>query len=110
VTAAPPFDPARLEELDPASAGDPGAVLTRWTGFLAHVSPVFVGDGAVLYAGHIRAAHPDAAVVEPGPLAGAIGRLAVGHARNGAAIDPAAIRPLYVRRPDAEVAREKRAT
>lgn len=110
VTAAPPFDPARLEELDPASVGDPGSVLTRWTRFSAHVPPVFVGDGAVLYAGHIRAVHPDAAVVEPGPLAGAIGRLAVGHARNGAAIDPAAIRPLYIRRPDAEVARDKRAT
>src|SRR4029453_8016717 len=34
VTAAPPFDPARLEELDSASAGDPGSVLTRWQRFL----------------------------------------------------------------------------
>ena len=75
-----------------------------------HGPPVFIGDGAVLYAGRIRAAHPDAPVVEPGPLAGAIGRLAVGHARHGETIDPAAIRPLYVRRPDAEVARDKRAT
>jgi tRNA threonylcarbamoyladenosine biosynthesis protein TsaB len=110
VTAAPPFDPARLEELESARAGDPGSVLTRWQRFLAQGRPLFVGDGAALYAGHIQAAHPDAAIVQPGPLAGAIGRLAVGHARNGAAIDPAAIRPLYVRRPDAEVARDKRAT
>jgi len=110
VTAAPPFNPARLEELDPASAGDPGSVLIRWQRFLTHGRPRFVGDGAALYAGHIQAAHPDAAIVQPGPLAGAIGRLAVGHARTGAAIEPAAIRPLYVRRPDAEVARDKRAT
>ena len=110
VTAAPPFDPARLEALDPVSVGDPGSVLARWQPFLMHGPPVFIGDGAVLYAGRIRAAHPDAPVVEPGPLAGAIGRLAVGHARHGETIDPAAIRPLYVRRPDAEVARDKRAT
>jgi tRNA threonylcarbamoyladenosine biosynthesis protein TsaB len=110
VTAAPPFDPARLEELDPATASDPETVLRRWQGLLKGRTPVFVGDGAVLYAGPIRTVHPDAAVVEPGPLAGAIGRLAVGHARNGAAIEPAAIRPIYVRRPDAEVARDKRVT
>src|SRR5256885_1879850 len=45
----------------------------------------------------------------PSPsLAGAIGRLAVGCARKGAAGSPSSIHPLYVRRPDAEVARERR--
>src|SRR6187455_3333794 len=78
VTAAPPFDPARLEEVEPASAGDPESVLTRWRDLLTHANPVFAGDGAVLYADRIRV-RADAAVVDPGLLAGAIGRLAVGH-------------------------------
>jgi tRNA threonylcarbamoyladenosine biosynthesis protein TsaB len=63
----------------------------------------FIGDAALKY--RDRLAH----VVEPTPLvAGAIATLA--HAR-GAAGDrpqPHAIRPLYVRRPDAELARERR--
>lgn len=110
VTPASPFDPARLEALEAPSVGDPDAVLERWQGWLALGTLVFAGDGALLYADRIRPVHPGASVVEPGPLAGAIGRLAVGHARHGAAIDPAAIRPLYVRRPDAELARDHRAT
>jgi tRNA threonylcarbamoyladenosine biosynthesis protein TsaB len=110
VTAAPRFNPMRLAPVDPASVGDPESVLTRWQGMLPGATTVFAGDGAMLYADRIRSVHPDAAIVEPGALAGAIGRLAVGHSDNGAAVDPAAIRPVYVRRPDAEVARDKRAT
>jgi hypothetical protein len=43
------------------------------------------------------------------PLAGAIGRIAVATARRGEAITPGAVRPLYVRRPDAELDRERKA-
>jgi len=38
--------------------------------------------------------------------AGTVGRLAI--ARASAALDPAGVRPLYVRRPDAEIARENK--
>ena len=107
VAAAPPFDPARLVSLDPPSVDDPASVLQRWRGRVGE-QPVFIGDGAVLYSDRIVAAHSDATILEPPALAGTIGRLAVSAARTGAAVDPAAIRPLYVRRPDAEVARDNR--
>jgi hypothetical protein len=41
-------------------------------------------------------------------LAGAIGRMALARAERGETIDPAAVHPLYVRRPDAEVERERK--
>jgi tRNA threonylcarbamoyladenosine biosynthesis protein TsaB len=64
---------------------------------------VFVGDGAVKYRDRVPGR-----VVEPTPLiAGAVARLAHQRAIGGEAPPPHAIRPLYVRRPDAELAREK---
>jgi tRNA threonylcarbamoyladenosine biosynthesis protein TsaB len=109
VTDAVPFEPARVGELDGASVADPASILAAWRDRVGGPQLVFAGDGAVLYADRIAAEHPSAVIVPPPPIAGAIGRLAVAQARSGAAIDPAAIRPLYVRRPDAEVDRERRA-
>lgn len=107
VASAPVCDPSRLVTLDPPSVGDPGSILNRWVGIVATETPLAVGDGALLYADAMRDSFPGARILEPTPLAGAIGRLAASHARRGAASDPAAIRPLYIRRPDAEVARDK---
>lgn len=69
----------------------------------------FIGDGAVRYRDLIAAALGDrASFVEPTPLLAAhIGRLAIVRAERGDAPPPHAIRPLYVRRPDAELARER---
>jgi len=47
-------------------------------------------------------------VAEPPLLAGIIGRLAAARARRGETVDPVGIQPLYVRRPDAEIDRDKR--
>jgi hypothetical protein len=44
----------------------------------------------------------------PTPLAGAVGRMAIARARLGEAVDPGEVRPIYVRRPDAEIDRERR--
>jgi tRNA A37 threonylcarbamoyladenosine modification protein TsaB len=64
---------------------------------------VFIGDGAVKY----RAQIPGR-VIEPTPLvAGAVAQIAHTRAAAGDAPPPHAIRPLYVRRPDAELARER---
>jgi len=52
------------------------------------------------------AAAPAARLVPPTLLAGAIGRLALAREPHG--IDPGAMRPLYVRRPDAEIARDEK--
>jgi tRNA threonylcarbamoyladenosine biosynthesis protein TsaB len=64
---------------------------------------VFIGDGAVKY----RAQVPGR-VIAPTPLvAGAVAQIAHTRAAAGDAPPPHAIRPLYVRRPDAELARER---
>jgi len=107
VTDAPAFDPARLEPIDPALVGAPDDVLGRWRAAGHSDILQFVGDGALLFAEPITAAMAGARIVEPPALAGAIGRLAAVGAQRGAAIDPGAVRPLYVRRPDAEIARDK---
>jgi tRNA threonylcarbamoyladenosine biosynthesis protein TsaB len=69
----------------------------------------FIGDGAVRYADRIAAAlgaQADIALAPP-RLAGAIGRIAA--AAPHRAVAPHAVAPLYVRRPDVELARDRRA-
>jgi tRNA threonylcarbamoyladenosine biosynthesis protein TsaB len=68
----------------------------------------FHGDGAVRYRDDILAMRGSSAVVAAAvpPLAGAIGRIAA--RRAGEAVVPHAIVPIYVRRPDAELARDRR--
>ena len=88
------------------SALPPTQTLTTWRDELA-ASPVrFVGDGAVRYADRIRMALGDAAaIVEPPPLAGIIGVIAAEH--PDWAVNPHAVVPIYIRRPDAELAKLK---
>jgi tRNA threonylcarbamoyladenosine biosynthesis protein TsaB len=101
VAGGPAFSAARLTEIDPAAVASPADTLQRWREFGA--TSVFVGDGAAAYVGVIG----DRGRVVPTPLlAGAIGRMALDRARRGETIDPAAVQPLYVRRPDAETARD----
>ncbi|MQA31218.1 MAG: tRNA (adenosine(37)-N6)-threonylcarbamoyltransferase complex dimerization subunit type 1 TsaB [Luteitalea sp.] len=96
-----PYDVNRLEEIEPAAVGDPAATWLRWTD-LARPAAV-AGDGAVLYSDVFGGA---ARVVEPLALAPIIGWIAMARARCGETVDPAAVQPLYVRRPDAEIARD----
>jgi len=67
----------------------------------------FIGDGAETYRAVIAAASPTFAVeARPAPLlAEAVARLALTRLAAGETGAPGAIRPLYVRRPDAELAR-----
>jgi tRNA threonylcarbamoyladenosine biosynthesis protein TsaB len=69
----------------------------------------FHGDGAVRYRDEILAVRGPSAIVaaDAPPLAAAIGRIAA--RRAGQAVVPHAIVPIYVRRPDAEIARDRRA-
>jgi tRNA threonylcarbamoyladenosine biosynthesis protein TsaB len=106
VAAAAPFTLARLEEIEGPSVGDPASTLARWTAQFDHTPAVFIGDGAVIYAGQILGASPAAGVLPPPLIAGALGRLAI--ARLAESTDPAGVRPLYVRRPDAEIARDEK--
>jgi tRNA threonylcarbamoyladenosine biosynthesis protein TsaB len=101
VADAPAFAQARLVEVDPPRVGDPASTIERWSA--GPPIDLFIGDGAVLYKEMITGR----AVAAP-RLAGAIGLLAVDRARAGETIDPAGVQPLYVRRPDAEIERERK--
>ena len=71
----------------------------------------WVGDGALRYRGVIEeaAAGESARLIEPiPPLAPSICLIAARRAELGLATAPHAIRPVYIRRPDAELARDRR--
>ncbi len=103
VTDVSSFAPERLMTIEPAAVGDPAATLLRWKE--RGMPAVVIGDGAVAYQDVLDGV---ARVQEPQPLAATIARMAAACARAGATIDPAAVQPLYIRRPDAEVERDRR--
>jgi tRNA threonylcarbamoyladenosine biosynthesis protein TsaB len=100
--------------LVPPSARTPELTLDAWREPLTGIDRVrFVGDGAVRYGALIAerlAEHADRVRVErvAPALAGAIGEIAAGHPER--AVRPHALVPLYVRRPDVELVRERRAS
>ncbi|MBA2259034.1 MAG: tRNA (adenosine(37)-N6)-threonylcarbamoyltransferase complex dimerization subunit type 1 TsaB [Acidobacteria bacterium] len=98
----------RVVEVSAAISASPEAVIESWSKAGLLDSLTFRGDGAVRYAERIRAAAGVGAVIaaDTVPLAPAIGRIA--DAEPGRAIVPHAIMPIYVRRPDAELARSRR--
>lgn len=105
VTDAPLFAKGRLAELTAPAVGDPEQTWQQWRD-AGHVPAVLAGDGARLFS---SVAGSDTAIVDPGALGGVMARLALARALAGESVDPAGIQPLYVRRPDAEVARERMA-
>jgi tRNA threonylcarbamoyladenosine biosynthesis protein TsaB len=105
VSDEPPFSLGRLIEIEGATVGDPVVILERWLGMGAPPA-LFIGNGAELYRDRIAGAAASAQILPMPALAGAIGRLAVAHALRGETVSPSGIQPLYVRRPDAELARD----
>jgi tRNA threonylcarbamoyladenosine biosynthesis protein TsaB len=102
VNAAVPFTSARLQACEPARVDRPAAVVARWQ---AAPPAVVIGNGAVLYREIAETLCPAQA---PPPLAAPIGRLAIAKAHLNDTLAPASVQPLYVRRPDVEIAREQR--
>ncbi len=95
--------------LAPATALAPAATLEAWRDALAPFAAVrFIGDGAVHYRDVIRARlGAQAEIDEREPmLAAACGWIAA--AEPDRAVRPHALVPLYVRRPDVELARDRR--
>lgn len=108
LTSGAPFAPRRLSELQAPAVRDPARVLSDWEA-LVHDEPLLIaGDGATRYEAVIRSCRLSCEVGDHPDLAGPIGLMAVERAAAGEAVDPSAVRPLYVRRPDAEVDRERR--
>ena len=91
--------------VEPPIVAPPATLLAAVT-----TPPLFIGDGAATYRDAIAAALGERArFAEPlvPRLAGRIALLAAAAAARGERPAPDAVRPLYVRRPDAELARER---
>jgi tRNA threonylcarbamoyladenosine biosynthesis protein TsaB len=87
----------------------PAAIISQWQRDGTHPR-VLAGDGALAYRDLIRRALPHALMIDPlPPLAPAIARLAEAHLRQHGPAWPDAIRPVYIRRSDAELARDRQA-
>jgi tRNA threonylcarbamoyladenosine biosynthesis protein TsaB len=112
VTDAAAFEPERLAEIEGPTVGTPSATLSRWSEHTIGSPITFVGDGAVLYRSVLAGGESASRRVadEVPPLAGVIGRVAARLAATGRSTGAAGLQPLYVRRPDAEVDRDKRAS
>jgi tRNA threonylcarbamoyladenosine biosynthesis protein TsaB len=95
-------------EWQPPTSLSPQSTLDVWSASLAGHAVRFAGDGAVKYAGVIEARLGEGAGIpaDAPALAGAVGRIAARHPDRG--VRPHAVVPLYVRRPDAELARDRR--
>ncbi|MCX6539470.1 MAG: tRNA (adenosine(37)-N6)-threonylcarbamoyltransferase complex dimerization subunit type 1 TsaB [Acidobacteria bacterium] len=98
-----------FEYVDDPSVATPSVVLERWIGeaWWGHVT--FAGDGALTYRDILsERLGTGLRVIAPTPLlAPAIGRLAEQRAGAGKALPPHAVKPIYVRRSDAELARDR---
>jgi len=88
------------------TALSPERTLDAWSAELASSAVRFIGDGAVRYASVLRERlGAEVEIVAPPPLAAVIGRMA--GAAPERAVAPHAVVPIYVRKPDAELAKSK---
>ena len=97
-----------LRVLDDATVDDPERTAARWRARMKSEPVAFTGEGALVYR-RLLDDFPSANVARVVPAtAAAIAGLATKRALAGAAIPPHAVQPIYVRRPDAELARSRR--
>ena len=93
----------------PPVAGIPSAVLDGWADHLSDRRVAFGGDGVTSSRGEIESRLGSRATVSERlpPLAPILARLAAERAGRGETVLPHAVQPVYVRRPDAEIARSR---
>jgi len=102
-------DAPRAQAEGLATAAGPAALLEQWRQYLDGHSALFVGDAVGRDADVIARLGAGQWIARaPGPLAPAIAVLARHRALAGLAGPPHALEPIYVRRPDAEIERERR--
>ena len=95
------------EALDGPSVEPPADVLTRWQ--VQATAPItFAGNGAIVYGDTIARMVPNGIILsDVPPLAPSVAILAQHLAAATGVPTPDTIRPIYVRRPDAELARDR---
>jgi tRNA threonylcarbamoyladenosine biosynthesis protein TsaB len=97
---------ALLDVLDPPTVSAPEPLAQAWAGGTGRI--IVSGDGVARTAGLLAAAFgADAALRAPGALAGTLAALAA--RQPDAATRPHAVMPIYGRRPDVELARDRAA-
>lgn len=102
-------DARTLAMLEPPTAASPEALITTWRSHFDDRHVVFIGDAARRDAAVIaRLARGTWDTRAPDPLAPHIAALGRARAARGEAGPPHALEPIYVRRPDAEIERERR--
>jgi len=94
-------------EVEPPSTAAPRALLDQWTAHLQSRRSIFIGD-AVSRDAAIIGTIPGADTRVPEMLAPDIARLGRRMAERGTIGPPHILEPIYVRRPDAEIERERR--
>jgi tRNA threonylcarbamoyladenosine biosynthesis protein TsaB len=100
---------ASKQTIEPPVAEHPAAVLERWRAQLASRTVHFIGDAVARDADLIaRAGDGRWTVTLPEALAPQVASIGREMAREGQAGAPHALTPIYVRRPDAEIERDRR--
>lgn len=100
--------PPNWELLEEHAVGQPENIATRWATTFGLTKIRLTGNGAQRYLNTWESTGITPEITqEAASLAPAIGQLAR-QAGNEAVISPHAIHPLYIRKPDAELARERR--
>jgi tRNA threonylcarbamoyladenosine biosynthesis protein TsaB len=102
-------DVRTLPELDAACVELPADGAARWAEAYGASPFALVGDGATRYADLLRERLGSGVrILDVPPLAPSIAALAAARLAAGESGLPHALRPVYVRRPDAELARDRR--
>jgi tRNA threonylcarbamoyl adenosine modification protein YeaZ/ribosomal-protein-alanine acetyltransferase len=96
----------RLETVVPASVASPAEAASRISALGEGTPLVIAGDGVARYGPVLSAALPHASL-DTGHWNLALGAAILAEARTAEAVQPHALRPLYVRRPDAVLAKER---
>ena len=105
------YSAADLNCLDGPAVAAPADIHARWQPFLERGRVWFVGNGAVACRAIISPTSDRIVVIDPTPMiAPAVAALAAREVAAGQLRGPEAVRPLYVRRPDAELARDRATT
>jgi tRNA threonylcarbamoyladenosine biosynthesis protein TsaB len=95
--------------LETPAAANPKLLLDSWQAHLANRRAIFIGDAAARDAAIItRAGNGKWQTKTPAPLAAQIALIGRRRAKNGEAGPPHKLEPIYVRRPDAEIERDRR--
>jgi tRNA threonylcarbamoyladenosine biosynthesis protein TsaB len=93
--------------IEPPTAASPQAMLDAWRTHLSGRRAIFVGDAVDRDRALLQNPSEQWEAITPAPLAPQIALLAHRRALQGEGGAPHALTPIYVRRPDAEIERER---